>query len=132
MGHFRPFLFFYVKGANMKGYYNTKTKYPRSKYAKTYNCKHPLYQTCTLFMNGDLGLAVVQKRFNESQRIFWWGAIDPWIADDMYISELFNTVFSRLARPADENGFYPTVTVRKLMYALGMKPLKKAYWEMEL
>lgn len=33
------------------------------------------------------------------------------------------------ARKKDSHGYFPTVTVRQLMWALRMKPLKKERWE---
>ena len=34
-----------------------------------------------------------------------------------------------LNRKKNQNGFYPTVTVRQLMWAIRMKPMKKERWE---
>ena len=33
------------------------------------------------------------------------------------------------AKKKDSHGYFPTVTVRQLMWALRMKPLKKERWE---
>ena len=38
-------------------------------------------------------------------------------------------VFPGNAKRKNKDGLYPTVTVRKLMWALRMKPLKKERWE---
>lgn len=115
----------------MKGYYKRKTDSNRLQHAVVYKCNHPLYSTCTLFKSGEMGLAVVQKRFNPDLKVSWWDVIDPWIANDMYEEKGFYVYFSKHAG-FPVNGLYPTVDVRKMMYALNMKPLKKKYWEMEV
>lgn len=44
----------------------------------------------------------------------------------------FMSFFEENAAEPDENGLYPTVTARKIMWKLRMKPLKKEYWEEDL
>lgn len=95
---------------------------------KRYMCDHPVYTVCTLYKKKDLGLAVVQQRWNAHMKRTWWGCIDPWLVDDIYHNPGFNAFFEKHALP-EENGLYPTVTVRKIMWALRMKPLKKERWE---
>lgn len=113
----------------MKGYYTPNTSKRRLSVAKSYKCDHPLYDICSLFVKDGLGLAVIQQRFNEERKVSWWGPVDPWILNDIFDSERFNEVFLKHAGPPGD-GLYPTMEVRKLMYAVGLKPLKKQYWEM--
>ena len=110
----------------MKGFYEPKIS-SRS-IAYIYKCDHPLYKSCTLFKDGEVGLAVIQQRFNGEEKVSWWGAIDSWIIDDLIASENWTSIFAKRAG-ACENGLYPTIEVRKLMYAVGLKPLKKQFWE---
>lgn len=94
----------------------------------TYDCDAELYSRCTLYKDGELGLAVIQERFNSKLKIFWWGPIDPWLIDEIHDHTRFKLYFDEHAGVA-KDGVYPTVTVRSCMYHLGMKPLKKQYWE---
>ena len=54
--------------------------------------------------------------------------MDPWLTDDLYLHPRFKEYFDERA---DEriDGLYPTVTVRQMMWALKMKPLKRERWE---
>ena len=100
-----------------------------------YICNHPLYNRCTLFLScanesGDGGgLAVVQKRFNSTQKRWWWDHIDPWLSHDIYHHQDFLEVLHEHAWWPDKDGLYPTLTVRQLMWELRMKPLPKEEWE---
>lgn len=98
-------------------------------YSNTYECDHPLYSKCTLFEIGDKGLAVIQQRFDKSNKTTWWGPVDPWLADDIYKAPRFREYFDAVANCKDDNELYFTVPVRRVMRALGMKPLPKEYWE---
>ena len=118
----------------MKGHHKRICKMNRLSGAMLYACNHPIYNKCTLFiMEGfeNYGLAVIQQRFNDTEKISWWGPIDPYLTDDINKTSGFMDFFIRHAGVA-ENGIYPTIELRKLMYALGMKPLYKDYWEMKL
>lgn len=98
-------------------------------YGVTYRCNHPVYRICTLYFENGKGLAVIQQRFNEKSRATFWGPIDPWLTDKIYLHEGFREYFIEHAKRKNKDGLYPTVTVRKLMWALRMKPLKKERWE---
>lgn len=115
----------------MKGYYEPTNKKSRFGRSLVYVCSHPLYRSCTLFQDGSFGVAVIQQRFNEGERLFWWGPIDPWLAEDIRNAPRFDEAFFKYCG-VGENGIFPTVTVRKFMYAAGLKPMKKAYWEKEI
>ena len=71
---------------------------------------------------------MIQQRFDPLSKHSWWGEIDPWLANDIYLNEGFPKYFIANAREA-KNDIYPTVPVRKIMWALRMKPLKKEFWE---
>ena len=99
-----------------------------SLYGNTYSCNHPVYSTCTLYKIGEKGLAVVQQRFDESTKRTWWGEIDPWLTDTLYLHPKFKEYFDERAGESID-GLYPTVTIRQIMWALKLKPVKKERWE---
>ena len=99
-----------------------------SKYGSTYICDHPVYDRCTLFMVNNKGLSVIQQRYNPNNTITWWDEIDPWLTDDLYLHPGFKDFFDARSGEATD-GIYPTVTIRQIMWALKMKPLKKEKWE---
>ena len=88
-----------------------------------------MYRRCTLFQNGSKGLAIIQEKFNPIKKTRQWSSVEPWIAGDIYLNPGFKRFFLENAAEPDENGLYPTVKLRKLMWALRMKPLKKEFWE---
>ena len=99
-----------------------------STYGVTYTCSHPIYDKCTLYKIGDKGIAVIQQRFDEEIKITWWSEIDPWLTDMIYLHPKFKEFFNERADEC-ENGLYPTVTIRQIMWALKMKPMRKERWE---
>lgn len=113
----------------MKGHYQVKSTDVRPKYSKTVKCNHPLFAAYTVYEKENRGLGVIQQKFNEKLKFSWWGPIDVRIANDIFESENFPGVFNQFAKDRDLDGLYPVIEVRKLMYALGMKPLKKEFWE---
>lgn len=111
----------------MKYYYEKPENWVGA--GEVYRCNHPLYDKCTLFRKGDVGFAVVQERFNKIKKARWYGPIEPWIAGDIYLNERFEECFKKYAGKVDEAGLYPTIPLRKVMWELRMKPLKKELWE---
>lgn len=99
------------------------------KFGKKYLCNHPVYSFCTLYKHGDFGLAVIQQRFDSHTKSTFWGVIDNYLVDTIHENPGFEAFFCKYAGHIDENGCYPTVTVRQIMRALKMKPLPKARWE---
>ena len=87
-----------------------------SMYGQRYRCDHPVYNSCTLFLVEERGLAVIQQRFDPETKATFWTEVDDWLTDPLY-----------LAKGTD--GLYPTVTIRQMMWALKMKPLPKQPWE---
>lgn len=99
-----------------------------SVYGSTHTCEHPVYDTCTLYSMDGKGLAVIQQRFDEELKLTWWGEIDPWLTDVLYLHPKFKEFFDERAGKGD-NGLYPTVTIRQIMWALKLKPIPKERWE---
>lgn len=97
-------------------------------YGEQYICNHPVYNRCTLFHINDRGLAVIQQRFDSKTKTTWWGEIDAWLTDDLYLHPGFRTYFAEHSGTCTD-GLYPTVTIRQIMWALKMKPLPKERWE---
>lgn len=97
-------------------------------YGETYICNHPVYHKCTLYAIGDIGLAVIQQRYDAATKYTWWSEIDADLRGELYLHPQFYEYFkSRASEPI--NGIYPTVTVRQIMWALRMKPLPRERWE---
>lgn len=99
-----------------------------SMYGTTYLCNHPVYNKCTLFKEGDKGIAVIQQRRDDKTKKTWWDEVDPWLTDDIYLHKNFAELFKKRAGKS-LNGLYPTITIRQLMWALKMKPICKERWE---
>ena len=109
-------------------YHYQKPDIYRSMYGETYICNHPVYDQCTLFKIGQNGLAVIQQRFNSDTKTTWWGEVDAWLTDALYLHPGFKKYFdSRCGKCTD--GLYPTVTIRQSMWALKMKPIQRQRWE---
>lgn len=74
------------------------------------------------------GLAVIQQRYISEQKITYWSEIDPWLTDNLYLHPKFKAYFDQRAGICTD-GLYPTVTIRQIMWALKMKPIKRERWE---
>lgn len=112
----------------MRYHYEKPTIY-LSTYGDTYECDHPVYNKCTLFKIEKFGLAIIQQRYNPNNKSTYWTEIDPWLNDDLYLHPGFKEFFDKYSREADEDGLYPTITVRQLMWALKIKPIPRERWE---
>ena len=73
-----------------------------SMYGFTYICNHPVYNKCALFKIEDKGLAVIQQRYNGDSKTTWWGEIDPWLNDDLYLHPKFKSFFDDRAGECTE------------------------------
>jgi hypothetical protein len=109
-------------------YHLEKPTMPRTKFGKSYICNHPVYNSCTLFEIGEKGLAVIQQRFDKEMKSTWWGEIDQWLTAEIYLHPKFKAYFDERAGTCTD-GLYPTVSVRQIMWALKMKPIKRERWE---
>lgn len=99
-----------------------------STYGDVYECDHPIYNRCTLFKMEHKGLAIIQQRYDSTEKTTWWSEIDPWLTDILYLHPKFKEYFDLRSSEA-VNNLYPTVTVRQIMWALKLKPIPKDRWE---
>lgn len=97
-------------------------------YGSVYTCDHPVYNKCTLFKINNKGLAVIQQRHNPNTKTTYWGEIDPWLADELYLHTRFEEFFNERAGECIDD-LYPTVTIRQIMWGLKMRPLPRERWE---
>ena len=109
-------------------YHHEKPNIYRSVYGEVYKCNHPVYDTCTLYKICNKGLAVIQQRYNIHMKTTKWTDIDPWLTDTIYLHEKFKEFFDERSGECTD-GLYPTVTIRQIMWALKMKPIKRERWE---
>ena len=106
-------------------YYYEYTKGQTRVFGKTIQIDHPIYQAGTLYFENGLGIIVVQKKFDAERKLCYWSYLDPAIANDIYLSPNFLNFFTSNA--TDRN--FPIFQLRKLMWELRMKPLRKEEWE---
>ncbi len=99
-----------------------------SMYGVTYICDHPVYDKCTLYKENDIGLAVIQQRYDEKTKCTYWAEVDPWLTDLLYLHPKFKEYFEERSGGCTD-GLYPTVTIRQIMWALKIKPIKRERWE---
>lgn len=109
-------------------YHYEKPKIYLSMYGETYVCNHPVYSKCTLFRIGKKGLAVIQQKYDPITKHTWWGEVESWLTDSLYLHPNFKSYFDERAGEC-KDGLYPTVSIRQMMWALKMKPLKRERWE---
>ena len=112
----------------MRYHYEKPTLYV-SMYGRICTCNHPVYDRCTLFEIGNKGLAVIQRRFNKNNKTTYWSEIDSWLTDDLYLNSGFKEYFDNRAGNCTDDGLYPTVSIRQIMWALKMKPIPRERWE---
>ena len=109
-------------------YHYEKPELYSSIFGTIHACNHPVYDSCTLYLIGKKGLAVIQQRYNSNTKKTWWTEIDPWLTDQLYLHPKFKAFFDDRSGEA-KNGLYPTVTIRQIMWALKMKPIPRERWE---
>lgn len=109
-------------------YHYEKPKHYSSLYGKRYSCDHSVYDQCTLYLIQNRGLAVIQQRYDHRTKSTWWGEVDPWLVDSIYLHPKFKSFFDERSGTCSD-GLYPTVTIRQIMWALKLKPLKRERWE---
>ena len=93
-------------------------------YGERITLDHPVYLRGTLYFEDGKGLIVTQLRF-DILKTFYWDALEAGLANDIYLNKNFSSFFSQNATEKD----YPIFQVRKIMWALRMKPLPKEDWE---
>ena len=109
-------------------YHYKKPAIYSSMYWKIHIYEHPVYNKCTLFKIDNKGLSVIQQRFNHRTKHAWWGELDPWLTDSLYLHPNFKKFFDERAKEST-NDLYPTITIIQIMWALKMKPIKRERWE---
>lgn len=109
-------------------YHYEKPKLYSSVFGIIHTCNHPVYDRCTLYLIGRKGLAVIQQRYDPETKHTYWTEIDPWLTDQLYLHPRFKAFFDDRSDEC-KDGLYPTVTIRQIMWALKMKPLKRERWE---
>lgn len=109
-------------------YHYEKPSIYLSMYGESYSCDHPVYNNCTLFKIGNKGLAVIQQRYDAETKKTWWGEVDAWLTDALYLHPNFKDYFDERSGEI-ESGLYPTVSIRQLMWALKIKPIPRKRWE---
>lgn len=109
-------------------YHYEKPSIYLSMYGHTYECNHPVYNKCTLFKMNKRGLAVIQQRYDQETKHTYWTEIDPWLTDTLYLHKGFKDFFDERSGEI-QNGLYPTVSIRQIMWALKIKPVKRERWE---
>lgn len=109
-------------------YHYEKLKRYSSIFGAIHTCDHPVYDSCTLYSIGKKGLAVIQQKYDSKTKKTWWTEIDPWLTDQLYLHPKFKEFFDDRSGEATD-GLYPTVTIRQIMWALKIKPLKRERWE---
>lgn len=77
-------------------YHYEKPSVYASVYGNTYECEHPVYDRCTLFKIDQNGLSVIQQRYDEDTKKTWWGEIDPWLTDPIYLHPEFMEFFTNV------------------------------------
>ena len=94
---------------------------------------HPVFIGYVYYESGNIGLGIVEQGYLIDSRSTFWGVprsnIHYPLLDAIYRHNKFPEIFNKWAGPKDEYGAYPTVPIRKLMWALRMKPLPKERWE---
>lgn len=88
----------------MRYHYEKPNNYS-SFYGKRYSCNHPVYDMCTLYLIRDRGLAVIQQRFDPETKSAWWGEIDPWLIDALYLHPGFKQFFDERALELVRTGY---------------------------
>ena len=111
----------------MRYHYEKPTEYSTA-YGSVHICDHPAYDKCTLFKIGNKGLGIIQQRYDAASKKTWWGEIDPWLTDELYLHKRFKQFFDERAGECI-NGLYPTASIRQIMWALKMKPIPRERWE---
>lgn len=109
-------------------YHYEKPDLYSSIFGTIHTCDHSVYSSCTLYLIGKKGLAVIQQRYDPETKKTWWTEIDPWLTDQIYLHPKFKAFFDDRSGGC-KDGLYPTVTIRQIMWALKMKPIPRERWE---
>ncbi len=94
-------------------------------FGKPIHLEHPIYRGGTLYFEKGKGLIITQQHFDAKTKNCFWDYVDYWIANDIYTSSKFYDFFDANATVTN----FPVFELRKVMWELRMKPLKKEAWE---
>lgn len=119
---------FLFQGVDILRYHHEKPTKHSFLYGTTYSRNRLVYDTCTLFKIGKRGLAVIQQRYDPEPRRTWWGKIDPRLTDSLYLHPKFKEFFDSRTGERIDN-FYHAVTIRQIVCALKIKPIKRERWK---
>ena len=89
---------------------------------------NPLCKQCTVFSENGLCLSAVQERFDCISKCRWWDSIDTELAFAVRDSERFKLYFREHAVRCEPDAA-PIFSIRKLMWAVGLKRPKLEPWE---
>ena len=96
-------------------------------FGEVYSCNHKVYDSGTLFLLDELGLVVIQQYIDDNKHTFW-GPVEPYLANLIYIQKEFKEMFDKYAGVCVD-GLYPTISIRHALHYLKLKPPKKERWE---
>lgn len=85
---------------------------------------HPSFWAYTVFTDGERSIAAIQQFYNEQFRFTYWGPLQNSLADLILHNPNFEDYFEEHARRT-----YAIQEVRKLMWALSMRPIPREKWE---
>lgn len=71
---------------------------------------------------------MIRQRFDPETKSTYWSEVDPWLTDELYLHPGFKSFFDERSGECLD-GLYPTVTIRQIMWALKLKPIKRERWE---
>lgn len=108
-------------------YYHTVQTHDKT-FGRTISADNPFFSHCTVFEDDDKGIAVIKKTFYPAIKKVGYDGVNKNLATDIYLNENFKKFFEANAKPK-KDGLYPVFELRKLMWALRMKPLKREEWE---
>ena len=65
---------------------------------------------------------MIQQRYEPKTKHTHWGETDPWLTDELYLHPKFKPFFNERTWVPEE-GLYPTVMIRQMMWGMKMKPI---------
>ena len=87
----------------------------------SYKTDSPVCNYCTMYIEGEYRLGIVQQRYNPEHKFTWWSPVDRDLADAIFNHPGFREYFE------DHAG--EIIELRKVMWALRMPKIPKEPWE---
>ena len=113
----------------MKIHYKEET-FEIPKYSKIHFQNLKLYSRGMLYERDGIGLVIVELKFDEKRKSFYYDAISGALSNRIYENDGFVKYFEENA-DSPKNGLYPSADARKVLWALKMPPLKKVSIEIK-